>query len=185
MTARPALIEVTLGREDLLFRYKDAKGDEQSAMKISEIPAESLERVQVIDLSRSPSERSARGYVQLFNLKSANVDGTYPGRVVSRVTLEEALATAQALPEQAPIIMYSTEWCGVCKKARAFMKSEGIAFVEKDIERDKAAAKELQDKLRRSGTPSNGVPVIDINGQLMRGFDPSRLLTLARSPAQR
>jgi len=179
------LIGVTPDRKDLLFRYKDSKGEEQSAMSISEIPAESLERVQVIDLSRSPLERGARNYVQLFNLKSPNVDGTYPGRVISREILEEALATAQTLPEQATIIMYSTEWCGACKKARAFMKKEGIAFVEKDIERDKAAAKELQDKLRRSGTPSNGVPVIDINGQLMRGFDPTRLLSLARSPAQR
>ena len=33
------------------------------------------------------------------------------------------------------VIMYSTAWCGYCKKARQYFKSKGISFVEYDIEK--------------------------------------------------
>ena len=95
--------------------------------------------------------------------------------------MEDALANAQALPEQPDIIMYSTSWCGVCKKARSFMKSEGLAFIEKDIESDKVAARELQEKCERARVPMGGVPVIDVGGALMRGFDPKRLISMLKS----
>jgi len=36
--------------------------------------------------------------------------------------------------------MYSTIWCGYCRRLKAQMEREGIAFVEVDIERDPAAA---------------------------------------------
>lgn len=36
--------------------------------------------------------------------------------------------------------MYSTVWCGYCKRLKTMLKSEGIAFQEVDIEHDPAAA---------------------------------------------
>ena len=36
--------------------------------------------------------------------------------------------------------MYSTVWCGYCKRLKTAMKAEGIAFDEVDIEHDPAAA---------------------------------------------
>ena len=38
------------------------------------------------------------------------------------------------------VTMYSTEWCGYCKRLKVAMKSAGIAFDEVDIEQDPAAA---------------------------------------------
>ena len=175
---KPALIQVNDTKEQLLFLYKDDQGEEQRSMTIDEIPEQARKQVQVIDLSLSPEERRSRSFVQLFDLRQANSAGHYPGRVITRASLEKALAAEQEVPEQPPIILYSTSWCGVCKKAKSFMEKKGLAFVEKDIEKDRAAAKELQEKCARAKIPLGGVPVIDVGGALLRGFDEQRLLSM-------
>ncbi|WP_313675156.1 mycoredoxin [Mycolicibacterium sp.] len=38
------------------------------------------------------------------------------------------------------LIMYSTVWCGYCKRLKTMLKSAGIAFTEVDIEHDPASA---------------------------------------------
>lgn len=188
-TSKPKLIKVlsqnkaegSSDAQQLLFLFNDKEGNEQRAMSIEEIPLESRKNVQVVDLARSPEERGSREYIQLFDLSEPHQDGAYRGRIIKRDELERALANAQALPEQVPIILYSTNWCGVCKKARRFMEEQGLAFVEKDIEADRNAARELQEKCERAKVPLGGVPVIDVGGQLMRGFDPNRLLSMLKT----
>ena len=39
-----------------------------------------------------------------------------------------------------PLVMYSTVWCGYCKRLKTMMKAAGIPFTEVDIEHDPAAA---------------------------------------------
>lgn len=60
--------------------------------------------------------------------------------------------------------MFSTSWCGYCKKARRYFQSSGIAFVEYDIESD-ARAKDRYDALG-----GKGVPLIRVGTKLMNGF---------------
>jgi mycoredoxin len=43
-------------------------------------------------------------------------------------------------PVPAPVTMYSTVWCGYCRRLKSQMEREGIAYVEVDIENDPAAA---------------------------------------------
>ena len=38
------------------------------------------------------------------------------------------------------LIMYSTVWCGYCRRLKTMLKAEGIAFTEVDIEHDPDAA---------------------------------------------
>jgi len=40
----------------------------------------------------------------------------------------------------ATLTMYSTTWCGYCRRLKSMMDREGIDFVEVDIELDPAAA---------------------------------------------
>jgi mycoredoxin len=44
------------------------------------------------------------------------------------------------MAEPLAVTMYSTTWCGYCKRLKKQMEREGIAFAEVDIERDEAAA---------------------------------------------
>ena len=42
--------------------------------------------------------------------------------------------------DSAPVIMYSTTWCGYCARLKSQMDREGIAYEVVDIDRDPAAA---------------------------------------------
>ena len=62
--------------------------------------------------------------------------------------------------------VYSTKTCPWCIKAKEFLKEKKINFEDIDVGADQKAAKEMIDK---SG--QMGVPVIDINGKIIVGFD--------------
>ncbi len=70
-------------------------------------------------------------------------------------------------PQPQPrVIIFSTPTCGFCNAAKNYMRSKGIRFRDVDVSRDQAAARDL---VKRSG--QMGVPVIDIGGKLVVGFD--------------
>jgi glutaredoxin len=60
--------------------------------------------------------------------------------------------------------LYITSWCPWCKKAKAFFRSRGIAFVEYDIEKDKEAARRKAQIDRQQGVPFAVINGIGING---------------------
>ncbi|HTE22797.1 MAG TPA: glutaredoxin domain-containing protein [Candidatus Limnocylindria bacterium] len=68
------------------------------------------------------------------------------------------------------VIIYTTTWCGFCQMAKKYMSQLGIDYEEKDVERDPAAANEA---VQKSG--QMGVPIIDVNGTIIIGFDKPRL----------
>jgi glutaredoxin len=180
--AKPELTMVTAQRNDLLFRYKADDGSYATATSVAEVPEAARGAVQVVDLSRSPDDRDAAKFVEVFDLRQAGPDGRFPGKLVPRAELEQALAERAAVPKQQPVIVYSASWCGVCHKAKEFLKKEGIAFVDKDVEKDPGVAEELAQKARAQGVSTNGVPVFDVGGRLINGFDPDSLLQAIRSP---
>ena len=75
----------------------------------------------------------------------------------------------------AQVTMFTTSWCGYCKRARAYLNKLGIPFVEYDVERD-AFGKREYDKLN-----GRGVPVILVGNQRMNGFSAPSLEKLLRN----
>ena len=63
------------------------------------------------------------------------------------------------------VIMYGTDWCPVCKRARDFFSDEGIAFKEFNPEKDESAF-EMYSELE-----ANGYPVIIIGNKRIFGLD--------------
>ncbi|MDF1566281.1 MAG: glutaredoxin family protein [Deltaproteobacteria bacterium] len=76
------------------------------------------------------------------------------------------------------VIVYSTRWCGYCKKAKRWLKQQGVAFVEKDIERDPEATIALAKKAAEQRMRLGGVPVFEVNGELMGGWSEKGLRRL-------
>jgi glutaredoxin 3 len=70
----------------------------------------------------------------------------------------------------ARVIIYSTPTCGYCAAAKQYLKRHRVAFREIDVSRDAQAAAEMK---RKSG--QQAVPVIDVNGRIIVGFDKRRL----------
>lgn len=79
---------------------------------------------------------------------------------------------SQATGTDTGVTLYTTEWCGVCKRAKAFMKENNVPFSEWDVEKSEYGAA----KFRQMG--GRGVPLITIGSQKMMGFDANRFMQL-------
>ncbi len=71
------------------------------------------------------------------------------------------------------ITIYSTSWCAFCHTEAQWLDHLGIPYVKKDIEADKEAYEELMNK---SQGAYSGVPVTDVAGTIILGFDRPKLL---------
>lgn len=74
--------------------------------------------------------------------------------------------------KDAKVIVYSTSWCAFCHTEMDWLKKLGVEFEAKDIEAEPAARDEL---LEKNGGNFQGVPVTDIAGELILGFDRPKL----------
>ncbi len=68
------------------------------------------------------------------------------------------------------VVIYSTPTCPYCKRAKEYLSRRGISYTDIDGAQDREKAKEMTEK---SGQMS--VPVIIIDGEIVVGFDQSRL----------
>lgn len=76
------------------------------------------------------------------------------------------------------VLVFTTPTCPWCKKAMAYLRQQKVPFREVDVSRDPAAARDL---VRKTG--QMGVPVVEIDGRPIVGFDKpqiDRLLGLDR-----
>lgn len=64
------------------------------------------------------------------------------------------------------ITIYSASWCGFCHMAKDYLDKKGIEYTDLDVEHDPEALKASVDK---SG--QRGIPVIDIDGTIIVGFN--------------
>ena len=69
------------------------------------------------------------------------------------------------------MIIYGASWCGPCHQAAAYFTKRGIKFIEHDIEKDSSAAREMQAKLAKAGARGGSIPVLDVRGRILIGFD--------------
>ena len=66
--------------------------------------------------------------------------------------------------------VYSTITCPFCIRVKQFLKDNNIAFEDVDVGSNQVAAEEM---IKKSG--QMGVPVIDINGEIIIGFDKDKI----------
>ncbi len=68
------------------------------------------------------------------------------------------------------VLIYSTQTCPYCVKVKDYLSSHNIEFEDIDLSNDQDRVQEMIDK---SG--QMGVPVIDIGGEIMVGFDQAQM----------
>jgi glutaredoxin-like YruB-family protein len=71
------------------------------------------------------------------------------------------------------VTIYSTPSCHFCHAAKDFFTANHVQFTDYDVASDLEKRKEMIDK-----TGQMGVPVIDVGGEIVVGFDESRLRQL-------
>jgi glutaredoxin-like YruB-family protein len=62
--------------------------------------------------------------------------------------------------------VFSTPSCPWCTRAKDYLKSKGVDYTDLDVSQDRNAAMEM---IQKSG--QRGVPVVDINGTIIVGFN--------------
>ncbi len=62
--------------------------------------------------------------------------------------------------------IYTTNTCPYCTMAKNYLKKKGVRFEEVNVQKDARAANEM---VAKSG--QMGVPVLDIEGKIIVGFD--------------
>lgn len=197
-----AKLHITDEADHFLFTYLLADGSFATAEKIADVPEAARGQVIVVDTALSPAARRSESILYVANLDKKNEDGSYPYTVVSRFKFERDLLRdpakssgvmppeCAAVPPSPPdrVVLYKTDWCGVCKVAAEFMRKEGIPFVERDVEKEPGAQQEVACKALKAKVRVSGVPVLDVAGELLLGFDRDQLLRLAKrlqlSPAE-
>ncbi len=184
-----------------LLTWIDDKGDFHVETRVADVPMMGRDAVRVVDPSKQDGDSADR--ILVVDLREARADGTYPVRTIARADFDAialgrrekagpTLANAQPSSSSraaadAPdpgavkavsrgaVVIYGAEWCGACHEAAKYFRRKGIAYVEKDIERDPAAAREMQQKLARKGLQAGSIPVLDVRGRVMVGFNPAEV----------
>ena len=68
------------------------------------------------------------------------------------------------------VTVYSTQSCPFCIRAKQYLKDNNIEFTNFDVGSDQTKAQEM---MKKSG--QMGVPVIDIEGEIIVGFDKEKI----------
>ncbi len=68
------------------------------------------------------------------------------------------------------VIVFSTPTCPWCTRAKNYLRSQNMPFRDVDVSKDPAAARDL---VRRTG--QMGVPVVEIDGKPIVGFDQAEI----------
>jgi glutaredoxin-like YruB-family protein len=68
------------------------------------------------------------------------------------------------------ITVYSAVWCGFCHSVKLYFDRLGVKYEDRDVEQNPTYAKEAIDK-----SDQMGIPVIDIDGTIIVGFDKPKI----------
>jgi len=68
------------------------------------------------------------------------------------------------------VMVYSTPTCPFCMMAKKFLNENNVGFEDIDVSSDQTKAQEM---VRKSGQMA--VPVLDIDGEIIVGFDKERI----------
>jgi len=68
------------------------------------------------------------------------------------------------------VVIYSTPSCPWCHRVKQFLQEKNVTFQDFDVSQNQDKAEEM---VQKSG--QMGVPVVDINGEIIVGFDRDRI----------
>ncbi|MBK8259452.1 MAG: NrdH-redoxin [Polyangiaceae bacterium] len=201
-TGTPSLPALTIQEDtpNMLLTWVDSHGDTHSALKPSEVPEEGKPLVRVVISDREEGTRDPLYVVDLtkpggggFAARAmarrewegviAKKREAYLGQFAPKTAVPNPTGGASTAPTTSSaqtaagfvVVIYGAEWCKPCHQAADYLKSKGVPFVMKDVDEDRTAAAEMSAKLEKAGRRGGAIPVIDVKGQILVGYNRSEL----------
>ncbi len=116
----------------------------------------------------------AEGNIQFSDSAPSNQIAKKIKLEINSISIPKISTHSNSTATSRRVVIYTTDWCGYCKKAKKFMRKNNIAFSEYDIEKS-ARAKREYDRLN-----GHGVPLIVVGKKTLSGFSPSSLMALLK-----
>ena len=157
--ATPARAEAARGAAEasgsVYYRYVDADGALRFVARLEDVPEAERGRAKAI-----------RGSAGSASARPAWGSGKPTRKPWSDVAADPRPRPAADSAHAQQVVVYTTSWCPWCRKTLAFLDAKHVDYLNKDIEKNPAWRDELVQK-----TGSAGVPVVEIDGQRIDGFD--------------
>jgi len=160
-SAPSAETEATAPRGHIYYPYIDDAGTVRFAASLEQVPPAWRDRAGQVEMATPPPSTPAEA-AEARNARTRQL------RAATTPASDVRPASAARADD---VILYGTRSCGACKLARAHLARRGIAFQDLDVERDADA---LGEYLAKSGGRP-GVPVLDIGGAILQGYDARRM----------
>lgn len=133
------------------YQYVDSSGTVRFVEDLASVP---------------PDQRSRAGRIELPAPNASPRRATQPARRAFQYT-----------PPPAPkVVVYTAPWCSWCRRTLAHLDERRVRYENRDIERNPAYRQELIEKTGRTA-----IPVVEINGERINGYDPHRIDRLLAS----
>lgn len=184
---------------NLLLTWIDGKGETHTELSVKDVPPVGRDLVRVVVTDRVEGTRGLFYVADLTRAGADGTYAARPmprsewedliakRRAAQRPPPPPALpaepgAPPRALPPGSPppdtaspvaalVVIYGAAWCGPCHQAQDYLRKKGVSFVMKDIDKDPGAEQEMRAKLAKAGKHGGSIPVIDVSGDILVGFD--------------
>jgi glutaredoxin len=188
---------------NLLLTWVDDRGDTHSAQHPSEVPQEGKALVRVVvsdredgthdplyvvDLGQASGDGSfaaramaRREWESILEKRREAFLGKLAPKTVAPPssgapnTPPGPSATSTMVASGLVVTIYGASWCKPCHHAADYLRSKGIQVIMKDIEESQEAASEMNQKLEKANRRGGAIPVIDVRGQILVGYDRGQL----------
>jgi peroxiredoxin len=94
-----------------------------------------------------------------------------PQEIIPSAPAQPAAPAEPAAGKEPVMVMYCTDWCPGCRRARVYLKENNVPFREVNIARDRAAAAQVRTWTGGYET----TPTFDINGSIVVTFDVDKI----------
>ncbi len=138
------------------YQFTDESGSVRFVERLDQVPPEWRDRVGYVEMD-GPPPLSPADAQRMRGLGGANPAGIALASSASRGV------------RRSGVLLYYADWCGYCRKTRAELDRRGVSFQLLNIE-NPATLAELVEK-----TGQRGIPVVDVGGRILIGYDPEGL----------